>query len=297
MGGGWLEGIRVSTLCKSEFTDHGQYLKVGGVFYNMENGLPVSNEEAVSLKYQAFTRDGTYCIDGAYIKDAHTGQVVYRSSDHAPPPTCFTADDKGIAIGGHAIFVIDWKNLRVDGEYTLPPDVIATFLYKRLAVRFELSASGPNVSLYKTDFNKLERTLISSTVNSGSILDCSFDARKVLLKTHQLEVVDAETGVRVAIPGLTNPSYIPHTSFSSDGVYILVWQSENPGRDCTSAVLKIYNTDTGKLHADITSQSRFCNATFIGDDTKITTIHEDNRIGLWDFVKGELIKYEYLRAV
>lgn len=276
-------------LIESQFTERGQYLRVGGlggVFYNMENGLAVSKEEADILQHEVFTSDGAYYIAWNTVRHALTGQIVYTG---IAPPTCFNADDKLLCIdlSGGVVRVIDWRYRTAEGEYQFPsmnPDTVV--LYKRLAILFCAIGDG----LYKIDFNTYEQTLISPT-GGGRVLNCSFDARKVVLVSgQQLKVVNVETGthVDVVLPEHTN-QYHYKTSFTKDGKYLIAL----PGIVST---LRIYDTDTGRLHADITSQSRIVHATFIGDDTKITTVHEDNTIGLWDFVKGELVKQESLRA-
>jgi len=277
-------------LIESNFTERGQYLRVGGlggVFYNMENGLAVSKEEADLLQHEVFTSDGAYYIAWNTVRHALTGQIVYTGI----VPTCFNADDKLLCIdlSQGVVRVIDWRYRKAEGEYQFSgmiPDTAV--LYKRLAILFCI-INVPATGLYKIDFNTFEQTLISPSAG-GRVLNCSYDARKVILATgpNQLRVFNVETGSHVDIPESMH-AYNCKTSFTKDGKYLIA---------LTGIVntLRIYDTDTGKLRADITAQSAVFNATFIGDDTKITTVHEDGTIGLWDFVKGELIKQELLRA-
>jgi len=331
--GGGVSAMR-SYLGQAEFTEGGQYLKVGGqmidynsgqptipikgrrmtnepifnnnpngvIIYNMENGLPVSKEEYAFLWHEAFTSDGAYYIDGLFIKDALTGSVVYNIR-YGNADTCFNADDKLVVInGGHGghngtITIIDWKYGKIQGYYRLPLPSRASLLCKRQAILFGV-AGDPSIGptgLYKIDLTTLDAKLISS--EGGQPLDCSFDGRKVLMRSQPLKVVNIETGSSVPIPE-PDKTYTKALSFSSDGKYLIMKTPDNVQTGSgASTTLEIYDTDTGKLYADITSRkNKFLTATFIGDDTKITTIHEDNTIGLWDLATGELIKVQPLRA-
>ncbi len=291
----------INVLKRSVFRNDGEFLQAEGCLYDLRlnkptNGAVVGPDVYPSLGLNepdiSFTKDRQFYARANNVYNREHLKVF----DFNRGGSCFmTNDDKLCVTSGNSINIINWRMNELEDVYRFDLDNNYSWDFKINNFLYGVEGVGyPKIKMVNSKtFN--EQVITSSTpsgMRSWSIHNQSKDGKKVILSANQLSYKILDTLTQKIIDIQAPISRVNKSSFSNDGKYVIIIPDLY---EELSNTLRIYNTDTGKLHATLEQPLKFLNAVFRWDDV-IISVHEHGHIGYWNLEKAELIAYTRLRA-